>query len=119
MGVSKTLVDIVAGEVAIVKGQEGPAAKECRKYGQGRFEDYESQGLLAPSKKWKATTVVKKSHLHAGQTSDTQDGHQMSEFTEQGKHSKEHKEGPDTPCVPKGTVADISIYRYMYILFKY
>ena len=41
---SRTLVDIVAGEVVIVKGQEGPAAKECRKYGQGRFEDYESQG---------------------------------------------------------------------------
>ena len=31
----------------------------------------------------------------------------MSEFTEQGKHSKEHKEGPDTPYVPKGMVADI------------
>ena len=50
---SKTLVDIVAREVVIVKCQEGPAAKECRKYGQGRFEDYESPGSWPLERKGK------------------------------------------------------------------
>ena len=39
-----TLVDVVAGKVSNVKGQEGHAAKECRKYAQGWFGDYDAQG---------------------------------------------------------------------------
>jgi len=73
---SRTLVDIVAGEVAIVKGQEGPAAKECRKYGQGRFEDYYSQGSW-PLKETKSdhscqeiAFARRKDTRHAGWTPD-------------------------------------------------
>ena len=70
------LVDVLAGRVANVKGQEGHVAKERRKYAQGWFGDYDAQGSWPVKSKesrhkcYEITPARRTDTIYAGQTPD-------------------------------------------------